>query len=140
MTFCHMGKKNFSMKIKAMQQETIMKTNIEPAGILKWGPRWRFMVMAWRVAKLIWTASGVLNKMPVDQSGEILIRVFRSSTCCNVHSFHNFAIEPSGLVSPSVSSAARFRNLCVEKCNFWFDNERELKWLKKNFREPSQLC
>lgn len=54
---------------------------------------------------------GVLMKMADDQIGKIFMRVLRSSTCSTVHSLHGFAIDPSGLVSPSLFSAARFRKL-----------------------------
>ena len=111
MICCHAGHKNWSSRMIVRGAETIMKTSMDPGGILKWGPRCRSMVMAWRVAKLLWMASGVLRNMPVDHSGKRVIRVLRSSTFCNVHSFHKFVIEPSGPMSPSVFRAARLRNL-----------------------------
>ncbi len=46
-----------------------------------------------------------------DQTGRILIRALRSSTCWTVHSLHGFAIEPSSPKSSSVFKAARFRSL-----------------------------
>lgn len=71
------------------------------------------MAKAWRTIKLIWMAKGVDIITPVDQSGEILIRVLRSSTCCIVQRFHGFLIELlSEVVSPwLVIRAAWFRNL-----------------------------
>ncbi|MFS7908990.1 hypothetical protein Hanom_Chr01g00089571 [Helianthus anomalus] len=69
------------------------------------------MARAWRITRLIWMANVVCKSIPVDQIGKILIRVLRSSTCCNVHRFHGFLMEPSGFMSPSVTKAAWFRNL-----------------------------
>lgn len=69
------------------------------------------MVRAWRTTRLAWMPIGVARKILEDQRGKILIRVLRSSTCWTVHSFHGFAIEPSGFVASSVFNAARFRNL-----------------------------
>lgn len=88
------------------------KTRIEPGGTWKRGDRLRSVVRAWRMVRLTWIPIGVAKRMPVDQSGRILIRVLRSSTCLTLHSFHGcFAMEPSALMSSSVLSAARFRSL-----------------------------
>lgn len=35
-----------------------LKTMKEEAGILKWGPRWRSIVRAWRIVRLV--------KMPIE--------------------------------------------------------------------------
>lgn len=56
-------------------------------------------------------AIGVPRNILVDHIGKILIRVLKSSTCETVHSLHGFAMEPSGLMSPSDLSAARLKNL-----------------------------
>ena len=69
------------------------------------------MIRAWRTVRLIWIPIGVPKNMLDDQSGKILIRVLKSSTCSTVHTLHGFAIKPSNLVSSSVFSAARFKNL-----------------------------
>ncbi|KAL6967383.1 hypothetical protein U1Q18_033191 [Sarracenia purpurea var. burkii] len=42
----HKGNNNRSTKTMVMETETHIKTSMEPAGILKWGPRWRSMVRA----------------------------------------------------------------------------------------------
>ena len=110
-SFFHNGHKIRSMRVREMAVEMNAMTKMEPAGILKWGPRWRSMVRAWRTVRLLWIPIGVDKNILVHQSGKILIRVLRSSTCWTVHNLHGFAIKPSALLSPSVFSAARFRNL-----------------------------
>jgi hypothetical protein len=85
------------------------------------------MVKAWRTVKLAWIPIGVPKNILEDHNGKILIRVLRSSTCCIVHILHGFAIEPSDPTSPSILSAARFKNLHLEsvcvafvsRINFW---------------------
>jgi hypothetical protein len=64
----------------------MLNTRNDPAGILKCGPRCLFMVRAWRTVRLLIIAIVVLNKIPLDHSGMILIRVLRSSTSSTVHS------------------------------------------------------
>lgn len=105
------GKSRRSMMKMKTEVEINMKTGTEPAGILKRGPMRRSMVKAWMIAKLSWMAKGVHKNKPVDHNGNILTRLLRSSTCSTVLSSHGFATEPSCFVSPSVLSAARFKNL-----------------------------
>lgn len=57
-------------------------------------------------AKLGCMVNGVYRNKPVDQTGKILMRVLRSSTCCTVVCFHGLEMEPS-----SVTNAALFKNL-----------------------------
>ena len=110
-SFCHVGISKRSIKVINMDMEIRVMTRMEPAGNLKLGPRCRSIVRAWRIVKLITMPIVVLKNILDDQSGKILISVFRSSTCWTVHTLHGFAIEPSGLMSPSVFRAARFKNL-----------------------------
>lgn len=86
------------------------------------------MVRAWRTVRLLWIPIGVAKNILVHQSGKILIRVLRSSTCWTVHNLHGFAIKPSALMSPSVFSAARFRNL--HEIDEYITNQLKLKPIK----------
>ena len=92
-----------------------LKTRNELAWIVKCGPRCLSIVRAWSIKRLLVIPIGVLRKMPVDHSGMIFIRVLRSSTSLTVHSFHDFAYEPSNCLSVSVFSAAQFKNLRKKK-------------------------
>jgi len=49
--------------------------------------------------------------MPVDHSGNILIRVLKSSTSSTVHSHQDLAFDLSVNLSPSIFRAAQFKNL-----------------------------
>lgn len=115
-----MGRIKRSERIKPMQTKKDTETSMDPAGIVKCGPRRRSMVRAWRTKRLVWMPIGVPKKMEEDQSGKILMSVLRSSTCWRVQRFHGFAIEPSvELISPWAISAARFRNLHHCSLHFW---------------------
>lgn len=97
--------------VRKIDVEINTNTKTDAGGILKWGPRRRSMVRAWRTAKLDCMPIGVAKNILEDHMGNILIRVLSSSTCWTVHVFHGFATEPSGLMSVSDLNAARFRNL-----------------------------
>lgn len=98
--------------VRKIDVEISTNTRTDAGGILKWGPRRRSMVRAWRTAKLDCMPIGVAKNMLEDHMGNILIRVLSSSTCWTVHVFHT---EPSGLMSVSDLNAARFRNLFDKK-------------------------
>ena len=110
-SFSHNEQRKRSIRVRDMTVDIVGMTTIDPAGILKFGPRWRSIVRAWRIVKLPRIATGILKNMPVDHMGKILIRALRSSTCCKVHKLHGFAIEPTDWMSPSVFSAARLKSL-----------------------------
>lgn len=109
------GNRTRSVKVMVMHVEINVKTTTEPAGILKWDPKLRSIFRAWRIAKLACMTSGVYRNKPVVHSGKSFINILRSSTCCTVHSFQGSAMRPSCFLSPSVTKAARFRNLLKHK-------------------------
>ena len=109
--FRHVGRrKRSTIRIEMTVAKKLKSRNV-PAGILKWGPRYRSMVSAWRVTRLEKLPIEIPKKIPVDHNGIIRIRVLRSSTSSTVHSFHDLAYKPFNCLSPSVLSAARFKNL-----------------------------
>ncbi|CAA6661863.1 unnamed protein product [Spirodela intermedia] len=69
---------------------------------------WRSRERACRTVRM---PMEVLRRMEVDQRGRILSTALRSSTWSTVHRLHGFATLPSGLTSPSLFVAARFKNL-----------------------------
>lgn len=109
--FCHIGRRKLSIVRIEMVVAKRLKTAKEEAGILKWGPRCRSIVRAWRIVRLPKTPIGVAKKIPEDHIGMILTSFLRSSTSSTVHSLHDLAYEPSSCLSPSVFCAARFKNL-----------------------------
>lgn len=111
----HAGIKSLSQIMRKTAVEISTKTSIEAAGILKCGPIRRSIFRDWRTAKLLWMPIGVAKKMLEDHSGNILMRFLSCSTCCTVHVFHGFAFKPFELISPSVLSAAWFKNLIHHK-------------------------
>lgn len=98
----------------------LFRTRTDPGGISKRGPKWRSVVRAWRIVRLLWAAIGVAKNMAVDHNGNTLIRVFRSSTSPTVHNLQFFSIDPSDLMSPSVFKAARLKNLTKGQRNVIF--------------------
>lgn len=72
------------------------------------------------MARVVRTPMEVLKTMLVDQRGRSPTRALRFSTCCTVHSLHGFEIVPSNLMSPSVISAARLKNLHGHKSKGYF--------------------
>jgi hypothetical protein len=91
-----------------------LNTRNEEAGILKWGPRWRSIVRAWRIVRLLKIPIAVLKQMPVDHIGRILISFLRSSTSSTAHSLHDLAYEPSSIASHLQFSVLHDSRICIE--------------------------
>ncbi|POO00901.1 LOW QUALITY PROTEIN: hypothetical protein TorRG33x02_035320 [Trema orientale] len=69
------------------------KTTKEPGGILKWGVRFRSVVLA---RTECWLTIAAM-KMPVDQIGMTLRMALSSSTCFTVDRLHGSSAKPSGV-------------------------------------------
>lgn len=109
--FRHVGKRILSNRARNRGVDMRTKTRMEPAGIWKWCPTWRSIAKAWRIDKLACTPMVVPRKKVLDHSGKILIKDLKSSTSCTEQSLHRLLIEPSDFMSPSLTIAARFKNL-----------------------------
>ncbi|PON50528.1 LOW QUALITY PROTEIN: hypothetical protein PanWU01x14_222430 [Parasponia andersonii] len=69
------------------------KMTKEPGGILKWGVRFRSVVLA---RTDCWLTIAAM-KMPVDQIGMTLRMALSSSTCFTVDRLHGSSAKPSGV-------------------------------------------
>ncbi|KAE8655450.1 hypothetical protein F3Y22_tig00117027pilonHSYRG00061 [Hibiscus syriacus] len=99
-SFFHAGNKKRSNRAMNMDEDIRTTTIIDAAGMLNLEPSCRSIDRAWITVMLDWIAIGVVRNIPLDHIGKSFIRVFRSSTCCKLHSFHGLAIDPSESMSP----------------------------------------